>query len=163
MSRRDHLQQIISIAEKLRANITTHDVVQPCTATAPPLFPPLRLSSLTSAFCSEIANYRFLPQIRQALLARVTELASVYQNSYERSCQRLSTLPTSSEDPSNNRVIEKLRITFEKLFEQNGLPQFLKDACSAQTSYDAQLQTCRKSQVRPIERRPFNHVSLCSA
>jgi hypothetical protein len=121
------------------------------------VIPPLQLEKATSNFQAQLQRNAFLPAICQVLSSKATQLATVYQTSYEATCRNTLSVPRSEGSPPITEVVANLRRTFELMYQNKDLPKFLANATNAQSSYQRNL--CNSDSARKV-RPSFNHVCL---
>lgn len=155
MSRHDLLRHIIAVSERIR------DVVPSPTSsksTSAVDIPSLQLTKATSNFHAQLQRHAFLPSISRIVSSKATQLAKIYQTSYEVTCRNILSIPRSKESRPVVEVLANLRRTFEFMYENKDLPKFLASAVDAQSSYQGNLCTSSASECRL--RPSFNHVRL---
>jgi len=149
MAQREILQQLLSVTQKFKSHFPAHLNKHNTPTSQQPTIPSIGLS--TSYFDSELSRRNVAPQICKIALERAAQLASSYQHSYERLCERLFNTPRG--DQNFTETVDHLRSIYESLYHQRDIPRFLADALKAQSAY-----TKRTFIRHSTPRRPFNHV-----
>jgi len=159
MSKQQILQRIILTSQKLKSSLAPcqfHTDLRRHVHSDAIDIPPLRLDERMATFKANLQISGLLPQISELASLKAKELATHYQQSYERLCKDLLSSPRTQGPPITD-VLHHLRNTFESIYDQKDLRNFIASAQKIQGEY---LKGKSRSSSSPslVRRSIFNYV-----
>ncbi|KAL0068701.1 hypothetical protein AAF712_004418 [Marasmius tenuissimus] len=150
-------QKLLSVRSQIRQSTATFKAIYESRWPDLPLkeFPtaPLHISPLQiivpQTFYDQLNQLQVPATLREKLLRHVDELISSDSETFDNTCSRLASVSSSSLRSTIPSVVKQLRQLFQTRFEQEALPEILREL-------ESFLQ--RRSGFDGDEKRPFNHA-----